>query len=58
MIIDIKDEKILESMLETSEKQNVMLFKHSTICPISSNALIQFETVCSKRSSGLVIGYW
>ena len=43
MIIDIKDEKDLESMLYASDNQPIVLLKHSTICPISSNALIQFE---------------
>ncbi len=43
MILDIKDEKDLESMLEASESQNIMLLKHSTICPISSHAWREFE---------------
>lgn len=43
MIIDLKTETDVDVMLKASSKDFIMLFKHSTRCPVSSYAWSEFN---------------
>lgn len=48
---EIKTTDEWHDLYETSTEQPVLLFKHSTTCPVSANAFKEFQTYLPNRTS-------
>jgi bacillithiol system protein YtxJ len=44
MVIELREERDLETILETSKTNPVLIFKHSTQCPISTHVYQDFRS--------------
>ncbi|HXU09473.1 MAG TPA: bacillithiol system redox-active protein YtxJ [Blastocatellia bacterium] len=55
MIVDLLQERDLEQLLERSKTDPVLIFKHSTQCPISTQAYEEFADFV-ESVQGLVCG--
>jgi bacillithiol system protein YtxJ len=57
MVIELRQDRDLEQLLEISKSNPVLIFKHSTQCPISSHAyneLREFAASAGELTCGLV----
>src|SRR6266436_4358564 len=50
MVIQLRQDRDFERLLELSKKSSVLIFKHSTQCPVSSQAYDEFTRFA--RSAG------
>ncbi|HYR44825.1 MAG TPA: bacillithiol system redox-active protein YtxJ [Terriglobia bacterium] len=58
MVIQLRQDRDFEQLLERSKTSSVLIFKHSTQCPISSQAydeFIRFTTSAGDAACGLVL---
>jgi bacillithiol system protein YtxJ len=55
MVIQLRQERDFEQLLERSKTDPVLIFKHSTQCPISAQACEEF-TQFAESAGGLVCG--
>ena len=55
MIIELRQDRDLEQLLEWSKANPVLIFKHSTQCPISAHSYEEFMTF-AEASDDLVCG--
>ncbi len=51
MVLQLQRNQDLEQLLETSKAHPVLIFKHSTQCPISSEAYREFKRFAESSSS-------
>ena len=55
MIIELRQDRDLEQLLEWSKANPVLIFKHSTQCPVSAHSYEEFMTF-AEASDDLVCG--
>jgi bacillithiol system protein YtxJ len=58
MVIELRQKKDFEQLLQRSIKDPILIFKHSTQCPVSDQALEEFQTFLKSQhdiSCGLVL---
>src|SRR5438128_10465359 len=58
MVIELRQDRDLEQLLERSKTNPVLIFKHSTHCPISTDVyreFTQFAETCGDLHWGLIL---
>jgi bacillithiol system protein YtxJ len=58
MVVELRHNKDLEQLLEKSKEDPILIFKHSTQCPVSSAAydeFLEFTTQASDIPCGVVL---